>query len=147
MVSCYWFSSYFYDAMDRLFSLLLLFALMGYANVVLATPNPEACCSDCTCIFCGHQMSCGFLDPANCNEGGTNFCGNDGDTATTDTPCTYFWDNTFLQGELPRTDPTDGASENCVPIDGGLGFLIAGGLGIGVIGIRRRKEELVSERA
>lgn len=28
----------------------------------------------------------------------------------------------------------------CIPIDGGLGFLIAGGLGMGVLGVRRRKE-------
>ena len=33
-----------------------------------------------------------------------------------------------------------GADEGCVPIDGGLGFLIAGGLGMGVLGVRRRKE-------
>ncbi len=32
------------------------------------------------------------------------------------------------------------ADEGCVPIDGGLGFLIAGGLGMGVLGVRRRKE-------
>ena len=30
--------------------------------------------------------------------------------------------------------------DGCVPIDGGLGFLIAGGLGMGVLGVRRRKE-------
>ena len=40
----------------------------------------------------------------------------------------------------------DGVPTDCIPIDGGLGFLIAGGLGIGVIGIRRRKEELELER-
>lgn len=42
-------------------------------------------------------------------------------------------------------DRGDGAPSDCIPIDGGLGFLIAGGLGIGVIGIRRRKEELELE--
>jgi len=131
--------------MDRLFSLLLLFALMGYANVVLATPNPETCCDDCTCIYCGHQLSCGFLNPADCDMGGTNNCGNDGDSTTTDTPCTVVWQNTSLYPA--GNNRGDGASDNCVPIDGGLGFLIAGGLGIGVIGIRRRKEELVLERA
>ena len=31
-------------------------------------------------------------------------------------------------------------AKGCVPIDGGLGFLIAGGLGMGVLGVRRRKE-------
>ena len=33
-----------------------------------------------------------------------------------------------------------GVDDGCVPIDGGLGFLIAGGLGMGVLGVRRRKE-------
>ena len=124
-------------------------ALFGCVDVVFAQPGAATCCEDCTCVLCGDQQSCGFLLPGNCDLGGTNFCGDDGDPATTDTPCTYFWDNTFLQGEVPREPQFEGdiASENCVPIDGGLGFLIAGGLGIGVIGIRRRKEELVSERA
>lgn len=98
--------------------------------------NPNNCCQDCTCTLCGYQICCesGPLGPDNCNAGGTNACG-----IGTGTTCTTWWQNTSLTG----TDRGDGASTDCIPIDGGLGFLIAGGLGIGVIGIRRRKDEIV----
>ena len=60
----------------------------------------------------------------------------------------WWSNNTSGVGGTIRTNPFDPGEvpENCIPIDGGLGFLIAGGLGIGVIGIRRRKEELELER-
>ena len=52
-----------------------------------------------------------------------------------------YWENNTL-----GVTGKPGGAGGCIPIDGGLGFLIAGGLSIGVIGIRRRKEELELER-
>ena len=63
-------------------------------------------------------------DPANCVEGGTFACGVDQSPSN---PCSSFAENNSEGGV-------------CVPIDGGLGFVIAGGLGMGVFGIRRRRE-------
>ena len=85
------------------------------------------CCYDCTCKYCGDVEVCAGIpeaDPAVCNLGG---CGNCEPGPTTE--CSSWTENYFV-------DP----SEGCVPIDGGLGFLIAGGLGMGVLGVRRRKE-------
>ena len=56
-----------------------------------------------------------------------------------------WWDNN-TEGVVTDESVTTYGPGGCIPIDGGLGFLIAGGLGIGVIGIRRRKEELELER-
>ncbi len=73
--------------------------------------------------------------------GGNEICGNNHPTTT----CSTYWENNTegVQSDTPQ--PTD--PNGCIPIDGGLGFLIAGGVGIGVLGIRRRKEELELERA
>ena len=131
--------------MNRVRIIVGFVALFGCVDVVFAQPGAATCCEDCTCVLCGDQLSCGFILASDCDMGGTNNCGADGDPATTDTPCTVIWQNTSLYPA--GVDRGDGASDNCVPIDGGLGFLIAGGIGIGVIGIRRRKEELVLERA
>ena len=73
---------------------------------------------------------------------GANVCGND--LPAGETPCTKFWENNTQGVSSDGQQPSD--PNGCIPIDGGLGFLIAGGLGIGVIGIRRRKEELEVER-
>ena len=94
-------------------------------------------------------MSCyaPLYEPANCALGPA--CGFSPTAQPGEVACTTWWENntqgvggTIRENE---TDPGD-VPENCIPIDGGLGFLIAGGLGIGVIGIRRRKEELEVER-
>ena len=60
--------------------------------------------------------------------------------------CSNWWDNN-LAGVNNDASISASNPNGCIPIDGGLGFLIAGGLGIGVIGIRRRKEGLELERA
>ena len=91
------------------------------------TPPPGGCCYDCTCIQCGAQEICANLpgaDPANCVGG---FCNNCFPGPTTE--CGSWTANYYSGTDL-----------GCVPIDGGLGFLIAGGLGMGVLGVRRRKE-------
>ena len=105
--------------------------------------DPETypcCCEDCSCSLCGDIMGCYVLEVTPFAEDPSSFCGN-GET-------TWWENNTSGVGGAIRSNPGDPGDvpENCIPIDGGLGFLIAGGLGIGVIGIRRRKEELEVER-
>lgn len=86
------------------------------------------CCYDCTCYTCAAVDVClnnvGPLgDPAGCQLGGCDKC------ESGPNECSSFTENYYA-----------GTDEGCVPIDGGLGFLIAGGLGMGVLGVRRRKE-------
>ena len=105
-------------------------------------PNPNQCCLDCSCAYCGDIKTClesPFYSVSDCDPGGAGVCGVGG------TPCTTFWENNTLG--VSGTDRGDGVPNDCIPIDGGLGFLIAGGLGIGVVGIRRRKEEPLLKRA
>lgn len=89
-------------------------------------PPDGGCCYDCTCLNCGDVFDCNDLpgaDPANCQLGGCEKC------ESGPNECISWTQNYYV-----------GTDEGCVPIDGGLGFLIAGGLGMGVLGVRRRKE-------
>jgi|GEM_PF-3429019 len=102
----------------------------------------QDCCLDCTCYLCSDIAACEqspFNSPDECDSGGAQNCGVGGQH------CTTFWENNTegVQSDIPQ--PTD--PNGCIPIDGGLGFLIAGGLGIGVVEIRRRKEQLLLKRA
>lgn len=104
--------------------------------------NPSNCCVDCTCTLCGDIQCCVGSPPtyteAACALGGNNTCGTTGGGPT----CSTYWENTSLSG----SDRGDGLPSDCIPIDGGLGFLVAGGFGIAAIGIRRRKDVLELER-
>ena len=72
----------------------------------------------------------GSPSPSDCVSGGCLNCG--AGHPTNDT-CISWTENYY--------DMSGGAGDGgCIPIDGGLGFLIAGGLGMGVLGVRRRKE-------
>ena len=102
----------------------------------------QDCCLDCTCYLCSDIAACEqspFHPVDECDSGGAQNCGVDGQL------CTTFWENNTegVQSTIPQ--PTD--PNGCIPIDGGLGFLIAGGLGIGIVGIRRRKEQPLLKRA
>ena len=91
-------------------------------------PPIGGCCYDCTCYTCAAADACAGLpgsDPSNCVLGGCEKC----QTGNPLTECLSWSENYYA-----------GTDEGCVPIDGGLGFLIAGGLGMGVLGVRRRKE-------
>ncbi|MDA9863814.1 hypothetical protein N9C70_01960 [Flavobacteriales bacterium] len=108
----------------------LLFAQNGTQCNLPGDPPQGGCCYDCTCRDCGSVAACennvGPLgDYANCLSGGCGNC----ETGSPTTECESWTENYYL-----------GADEGCIPIDGGLGFLIAGGLGMGVLGVRRRKE-------
>ncbi len=70
----------------------------------------------------------GTADPSICNPGGCQNC-----EVNTPTECSSWTENYYGPFQ-------NGVDQGCVPIDGGLGFLIAGGLGMGVLGVRRRKE-------
>ena len=129
--------------MKNVFQVVMLacFALSWLRGFSQIQGSP--CCFDCTCVFCSDIANCvgTGLDPYwDCSGGGSYICGND-----LPSPCNNFWDNNTqgVQSDIPQ--PTD--PNGCIPIDGGLGFLIAGGLGIGVVGIRRRKEQLLLKRA
>ena len=94
-------------------------------------PSTGSCCYDCSCLQCGAVAECENLpgpegSPSGCVSGGCNNCG--AGHPTNDT-CISWTENYYA-----------GVDDDCVPIDGGLGFLIAGGLGMGVLGVRRRKE-------
>ena len=109
----------------------MMVAFFSLSESVTAQTEAE-CCLDCTCTTCAEIQSCPGT-PQSCTSPidqpiGAD-CGTDIGLA-----CDTFYQNADLS-----EDP-------CIPIDGGLGFLIAGGLGIGVLGIRRRKEELELER-
>lgn len=114
-------------------SVLLLFALLLVPSAKVLAQGVN-CCNNCTCYTCAEVDDClaaipPLNDPSNCTTGGSGTCGNDGPF-----DCGSFAENNVDNGGV------------CVPIDGGLGFLIAGGLGMGVIGTRRRKETaLVTE--
>ncbi len=97
-------------------------------------PPAGGCCFDCTCYTCADAAICennvGPLgDYANCVLGGCENCGTDHPSDLCDS---WTWN---YYGPYQN-----GIDQGCVPIDGGLGFLIAGGLGMGVLGVRRRKE-------
>ena len=110
----------------------------------------ENCCLTCSCALCGDLAGClggPMAGPGECTQyQGDTGCGSNGNA----TPCTAFYDNSqYVSGGYGQVDSYSSTSGTypCIPIDGGLGFLIAGGIGMGVIGIRRRKEELELKRA
>ena len=132
--------------MFKKLSIAWFFMVFGVnAWLVQAQPGGNGCCDRCDCELCGDILSCydgPFSDPANCLLGPNCGFSQPADTANQQA-CTTWWENSLNVNGLDRGD---GAPSDCIPIDGGLGFLIAGGLGIGVMGIRRRKEELEVER-
>ena len=120
-------------------SILAAFFIMSSCSVMAQVA--QACCTYCECLSCADVETCPDADvypdrdppgtgPHTCQTGGTEACGVDSPIKV----CDSYAENNSNGGV-------------CVPIDGGLGFLIAGGLGMGVLGIRRRKEELVLEAA
>ena len=114
-----------------LLSLLVCLPASAFAQNCETSGDPPtgACCGTCSCLLCSQVADCVLLpaaDPSNCNVGGCDNCGVQlGPTAE----CASWTENYYV-----------GTDAGCVPIDGGLGFLIAGGLGMGVLGVRRRKE-------
>lgn len=114
----------------------LVFSLQGFGQSQCEDPNTPpggSCCETCTCLYCAQVNNCDSQIPilgdhdARCSLGGCDNCDKDipGDE------CQSWTENYY-----------SGTDDGCVPIDGGLGFLIAGGLGMGVLGVRRRKTGL-----
>ena len=98
--------------------------------------NPDVCCYDCTCTLCADIGCCGSnptSSPSDCSQGGTG----NGGLEISPALCGTFYQNNTAGVQSTTPQPTD--PNGCIPIDGGLGFLMAGGLGMGVLGIRRRK--------
>ena len=138
--------------MKRASLILLLLALCPAKQVFGQVPE---CCFSCSCTLCGDLAEClGFeaIDPAELgpdsvcnqytgNDPGGEGCGRDA------TPCSQWYDNTVYTGTTVDSFSSTSGTNPCIPIDGGLGFLIAGGIGMGVVGIRRRKGELELNRA
>ena len=125
--------------MKRVLRAVFMVLVLSLAESVTAQTAAD-CCYNCTCAYCSEFPTCAFAEsphdtPEGCLPGGTNTCG-------VTLPCESYWEN----NTLGVTSDQPGGPGGCIPIDGGLGFLIAGGLGIGVLGIRRRKEELELER-
>ena len=122
--------------MNKFGQVLVLLGLVFSSSLASAQPGPATCCYTCTCAFCGDLETCAgpTLVPSECDPDGTSVCG-----VGTGTLCSEFWENNTEGVSSNGSQPND--PNGCIPIDGGLGFLIAGGLGMGVIGIRRRKED------
>jgi hypothetical protein len=111
---------------------------------------PE-CCNTCTCTLCGDLASCQaspFVPETKCNQWFDDDPSGEG-CGLGATPCEEWYDNTSVVDGGVTVDSYSSTSGTnpCIPIDGGLGFLIAGGIGMGVVGIRRRKGELELKRA
>ena len=106
---------------------LYLLGLLGYVFELSA----QECCLDCTCTTCAEIQSCQG-SPQDCQTPNNNPFPECGVGFGVD--CSTFYQNAGVS-----QDP-------CIPIDGGLGLLIVGGIGMGVAGIRRRREELELER-
>ena len=128
--------------MKRLLLAVGLIASFAQFETVKAQAEPENCCQTCTCIFCASIATCeaGPFSASMCNAV------NPGDCDANGVQCTNFWDNN-TEGVVTDESVTTYGPGGCIPIDGGLGFLIAGGLGIGVLGIRRREGQHLLERA
>lgn len=126
--------------MKRVLRAAMMALVLSFSTTFMA----QDCCQDCTCTFCADIVSCQsnpfYTDPTQCEEGGLGVCG-----IGTALHCSTFFENN-TEGVVTDESQTTYGPGGCIPIDGGVGFLIAGGLGIGVIGIRRRKEELEVER-
>jgi hypothetical protein len=137
--------------MKRAGLILFLFFLFPCEQVLA---QPATCCFSCSCTTCGDLADClayQAIDPTNnipsdvCNQytenGPSQGCGIGA------TPCAEWYDNSVHTGTTVDSYSSTSGTNPCIPIDGGLGFLIAGGIGMGVVGIRRRKGELELKRA
>jgi hypothetical protein len=103
---------------------------LGMCGVVFAQPGE--CCTTCSCLTCAQTDFCDGLagvDPALCTTDGVNDCCG---TVASGGP--------ELCGNFVQNYDDDCDNNVCVPVDGGLGFLMAGALGLGVVGIRRREK-------
>ena len=128
--------------------------LMGWACVTM-TQVPE-CCFECSCTLCGDLAQCeayGDIDPPNTSPANVcktykendpvngQGCGTDSDPLIL---CSEWYDNSSYTGTTVDSYSSTSGTNPCIPIDGGLGFLIAGGVGMGLFGIRRRKQEVLA---
>lgn len=121
--------------------------IFGVCEMTIAQGEPATCCATCSCTLCGDLASCS-LSPFNasitCTQFGGQGCGNEGGMVVA---CSEWYDNSVYTGTTVNSYSSTSGTNPCIPIDGGLGFLIAGGLGIGVLGIRRREGQHLLERA
>ena len=122
----------------------LFVLLLSPSRELRAQLAPE-CCSTCSCTLCGELAGCkayedtpapGSAPPSEeCSQFEGQGCG------VSATPCNEWYDNSQYTGTTVDSYSSTSGTNPCIPIDGGLGFLIAGGLSLGVIGIRRRRDE------
>ena len=131
--------------MKRAILLSILFLVFAVNNGFAQVPE---CCLSCSCTLCGDLAACQdspYTPSTFCHQ----YPDPGGDGCGTGTPdlCDEWYDNSSFTGTLVDSYSSTSGTNPCIPIDGGLGFLIAGGLGIGVIGIRRRNEGLQLQAA
>jgi len=132
--------------MKRASLILLLLALCPAKQVLGQVPE---CCETCSCTLCGDLAECvasPFTPSTYCEQYQDNDPAGEG-CGTGATPCSQWYDNSVYTGTTVDSYSSTSGTNPCIPIDGGLGFLIAGGIGMGVVGIRRRKGELELNRA
>lgn len=107
----------------------LALTLHGFGQI-----EPENCCFTCECYFCGSVAECEsnpIFSIGECQSGGSGNCGFVG--AVADPACSSWTENNATLNPFGTT------GNNCVPIDGGLVFLIAGGLGMAFTTLRKRE--------
>lgn len=121
---------YVCKVMPRLFTALLTVGLLVSSPGFVLGQTPD-CCQTCSCEFCSDVLNCGTppgpSEPSECSFGGSGNCGLEGPL------CSNWTDNN------PTLNPSGVTGNPCVPIDGGLVVLIAGGLGMAFVSLRRRQ--------
>ena len=120
--------------MEALWKVALCLNFLALSLYGFGQAEPENCCLTCECLFCGSVAECEanpFFPLENCELGGSGNCSVNGEGGVP--ICSSFTENNaFL-------NPTGTTGNNCVPIDGGLVFLIAGGLGMAFFTLRKRE--------
>lgn len=123
--------------MARFWSVFFVIGLLVIGiDLKAQDPNqPENCCFTCECYYCGAVAECGppFGTEVDCEYGGAENCGTTASGAPVGTPLCSSWTENNL------TLNPNGEGNGCVPIDGGLVVLIAGGLGMAFVSLRRRQ--------
>lgn len=120
--------------MKALWKVALCLNFLALSLYGFGQSEPENCCATCECYFCGSVAECEanpIIAIGDCELGGSENCSIFGEGGVPS--CSSWTENNATLNPFGTT------GNNCVPIDGGLVFLIAGGLGMAFITLRKRE--------